>query len=812
MAMPSDFYSSPDGIFANLPPGLPRPPDFPSPEKARRQAKEFCTSILASWSTLNTILNRHEAVLRKRWLKKTKEQRKKILTSAFPDIPSTHRPDYNALRKGRGGGSRDAYLRPYINIEDLVEAKTLLLFLNARGRNPPSMFAHADLDAMHLGLVSGTICPVFLNEYTMFLEGETVNSYGRLVSWNDDDEAFDIMYSGRGVHPGEGLLILETQQGTLEFLLNCCRGILHDMDSAALVDPNIPIQPEPPAIVREPTEWPTMASIAAESPYRVPANIDFERLRAVFAARCSAAADHILTLREDPGYFCDALGDCYEHRQEPMLDVNKKPHPVFGTHLFWARVYGSVIGSAYVALIGYDSLYHQVERLITLRAKYSAKISPKAALPREYMKALLVFRESLDIISKGSIEDLKKAVPASPPIRSLFIREQHAPGSSIIPLRSKDISSDYFFWLFQALWDEEQLFLCRLPDLADEIERLVNSDPKEKAKFSPFVTDMFSDLGLLAGALREVNTYFPWAAGMEQQKDMSYPDGEIFEEAKGLLSLAVNISKYFKDKELVTLKLETPFDGKFTYPSDKRKTRQHVEAMRKAEQNLDSFWETIDLYYRRNTDKTLLETFHHLLPNDRQLERTPEWVPLAAESKLQPALGASDNMHQPFSQLNIQDEIKTPTRSGAEEKVKIKTRGTPCLASQQPQPSEPDIGTTVPHHGTPRHIPDVQPTLHISKRALKVFSTLFHDPSQADQPGEIPWSDFLHAMVSAGFGPVKLYGSVWQFTPTKLDVSRSIQFHEPHPRNKIPFKVARRFGRRLNRAYGWHGAMFTLAE
>jgi hypothetical protein len=98
----------------------------------------------------------------------------------------------------------------------------------------------------------------------------------------------------------------------------------------------------------------------------------------------------------------------------------------------------------------------------------------------------------------------------------------------------------------------------------------------------------------------------------------------------------------------------------------------------------------------------------------------------------------------------------------------------------------------------------------LSKRAFKVFSILFHTPSQSDQPGEIPWSDFLNAMASTGFSPQKLYGSVWQFTPTELDVERSIQFHEPHPQSKIPYRVARRFGRRLQRAYGWHGGMFVL--
>jgi hypothetical protein len=96
-----------------------------------------------------------------------------------------------------------------------------------------------------------------------------------------------------------------------------------------------------------------------------------------------------------------------------------------------------------------------------------------------------------------------------------------------------------------------------------------------------------------------------------------------------------------------------------------------------------------------------------------------------------------------------------------------------------------------------------------------VFKTLFFTPSVTSTPGEVAWSDFLYAMVSMGFVPEKLYGSVWQFSPDpdKLDVDRSIQFHEPHGANtKILYRIARRHGRRLNRAYGWDGSSFILEE
>lgn len=100
-------------------------------------------------------------------------------------------------------------------------------------------------------------------------------------------------------------------------------------------------------------------------------------------------------------------------------------------------------------------------------------------------------------------------------------------------------------------------------------------------------------------------------------------------------------------------------------------------------------------------------------------------------------------------------------------------------------------------------------------RVLKVFKTLFYSPSVTSTPGEVARKDFLYAMLSIGFVPGKLYGSVWQFSPDldKLAVERSVQFHEPHNVNtKILYCIARRHGRRLNRAYGWDGSSFTLEE
>ncbi|KAK5281471.1 hypothetical protein LTR40_004801 [Exophiala xenobiotica] len=208
----SSFYSNPQAFFdmmAQANPNLPVPPSFPSPAEIRRKSRAYSKEIFNSWTNLRDVLARREEVIRKRWMNKRKEQRKKILLAAWPGMPERHRPDFYELQKtGSRAASKniEAFKYPYVNQEDLLQGRALLLFLNSRGRNPPHSFAHADLDATHVGQTSKMIIPVFLNEYTMYIAPESdPDSYGRLVSWDDDDDAFMLMHNCLQFQPGTGL-------------------------------------------------------------------------------------------------------------------------------------------------------------------------------------------------------------------------------------------------------------------------------------------------------------------------------------------------------------------------------------------------------------------------------------------------------------------------------------------------------------------------------------------------------------------------------------------------------------------------------
>lgn len=208
-------------------------------------------------------------------------------------------------------------------------------------------------------------------------------------------------------------------------------------------------------------------------------------------------------------------------------------------------------------------------------------------------------------------------------------------------------------------------------------------------------------------------------------------------------------------------------------------------------------------YTKMNTSREPLE---RLLRSGPTLHHTPDCIEPSTTKPDQNQRDDLEDLTRPLSEIyfdlqqRTEETLTPPLAKKHEKKMKKKTRGVPKppLASKEPTLPQSDQEA------------EPQPTLSVDKRALKAFSTLFFCPSRAAKPGEVPWNDFLHAMKSAGFASEKLYGSVWQFTSSSLKVERRIQFHEPHPAGKIPFRTARRIGRRLNRAYGWRGDMFCL--
>ena len=242
-------------------------------------------------------------------------------------MATTHRPDFHALKteseqqRRTRTQFRDAYLFPYINLEDLSKVKNLLLLLHSRGYTKPHVFAFFDFETQQIGLTSGAIVPSYLGSYTMLLTGETSpETYGRLLSWDDDDNAWDLYTSQIGFQPGEGLIVMEIQDRLLRFLVQCAETIVNDLLQQHKTNLNPPPPPISDKVVID-TEWPSIAAAIAETPYQVPLQFDLARVRLLVNAKRLESEDHIWSMREDPGYFQDYISEWSEHRPERSIDA-----------------------------------------------------------------------------------------------------------------------------------------------------------------------------------------------------------------------------------------------------------------------------------------------------------------------------------------------------------------------------------------------------------------------------------------------------------------------------------------------------------
>ncbi|CAG7950189.1 unnamed protein product [Penicillium olsonii] len=817
---PSSFFKA---MEAGQPGRMPLP-DMKSPAEVRKKAAARKEEIFSKHKILRLILERHEATIQKRWLKKTRQQRLKILLDAWPDMPANHRPDFEAFSKEavkdrlQGTTKRGSFIWPYVNQQDLADTKSFLLLLNARGRHSPSHFAAADNRAIHLGFVSKAIVPIFLNEHVMILNGVTDDSreYGRLVSWHEEPDAFDWMASRKQFLPGEGLIILEAQERILEFLIQCSFGLLHEIDQESMISDDFPILDEPRLKNEsEISGFESLGVMTAEAPYRVPAKLDLSQIESLLTARASAAEDHLWALREDPEYFARVMLEAKDHRQEMLKDITGKSHPSLRPgqqDIIWSRITGTAVSKAYLEVEMFHELSSQAKNLVRLQKQYADQINPSKDLPEEYERQLIRFRHYLTQAAKGPLTTLKLSAIGSPALRPFFSREVPVSPSStkIVSISKPGVKPDklekQLLWLLSTLWEDGQdLFFASMNVIVDELERLLQAEPRARELLSPFINSLIGDLSIISQTLNQLDLYQPWAQTWEN-KLAECEDDLKADYAEQTKSWALMLgATHERGLQLRAAKLANPAGGAFAYPIHKRRNKDNVEALRSAESRLDAFWAAIDQLMKAKAGDLQGTAVQALLSQPRTLQRTREWVEpektaSAPVTQIQNPEFYDWAFYRPIS--SAYSDTSAKILSIAQPKTKVKTRGKAAPQEEAPESEIPQGPGSV----------DIQPTFHVDARTLKVFRIIFFNPATTSTPGEIPWNDFLHSMASVGFTAMKLYGSVWQFQPTKLDVERSIQFHEPHPRGKLPFTTARRFGRRLNRAYGWFGGMFVLKE
>lgn len=801
--------------------------DLPSPkplelDQIRSLANTFAHDIFADWTNLNAILKRFEALIQKRWLKKSAKQRRETLTAAYPSIPLVHRPDFENFRNYSNrhiSRSRTcdagAHLTPHMNLEDLMQGNLLLLFINSRGRIMPSIFVASDVDRAHLSgewherPEKNDLAMYFYDKKTprQYASIDTVSTFPRRIG------------TAHSFTPAYGLLALEIQHCIYHFLLRCVKSILHDIP---ISDQKLaPFQTEPSPLQDSTGAWQSVSQTTLEADYCKPQAAGLARYQQLVQGLRLTAEDHVWSLREDPSYFLESLREWREYRTDSPPETPEH----------WREVASHMLEDTMDAL-------HTYTWLATMFASMRSLGDQIASADRNTLRLLeyeefewVMISKVIDSMIWKCMRNLDISIPRSSGFRGQ-IQAPHDAATCKLKSRcpsphgcesrwnlkksatpAQTRAHKIFFMLSGN--DEHALQLHRLRPIVQEAHYMLEQDSEAGRLIDTCLLVDFFDLAVLADLQHCIHSLRPYsdswfAAGVSDDVYLLKSQEAFWNRCTDLCGAV-----FFSAKR--TTALGDPLDGRFNYPLEKRRTAETVKQMQRAESTLKTFWEQMRLHTRRYG--IILDAFFawHLTSSPLAVRATQDWDEKQAGSG-QPTNGNPDSSYE---EHNYRKFYASPTEKEnkkaeitLEEKTKTKTRGeTNDQVDAVPQPEQDLTAARRDSDGFCKAV-------KVPRREFKVLCALLPSPTTISQaPREVSWNEFISALNKLGLVPEKLYGSVWIFKPLPaghglVRADRSIQFHEPKSvrhGNKIDARMVRRFGDRLKRAFGWDGETFACA-
>ena len=705
--------------------------------ETKKKASQTVTDLSNNWMRLRSILNKYQTSLQHRWMNRNVTKRKKLLLEAWPEMSTQHRPDFHALMNDLSGArQQDAYLLPYINLTDLSRPHNLLNFLKSRAMHTPDVFAWSDsrtvLTASYMKLVEVP------QPYGHTILLTTPKMYGKIVSFND--EAWSIMdvAHSKSFHLGEGLMTLEIQSKILAFLIRCTELLLHDQDLKSVpqyttsVTLSGALKAANPIAAPKPTEWRSRMKANTKAAYEVPRQASLHYLRGLAVAKKDEVEDEIWALRENPSYFQDAL----ENRRQELRTVSRKLtrndqapyHPKYMEEIRQTAC-RDVVQDAYKRLVMWDTFSTDLKELERRRDVLGLQKSSTERPPEEYMDALtnlLMVQRFLMLTPK---RDLELSVSFSQPLEQYYELERILPNPIKVSLRRNQHVAGQIppmLLLIDTLLDESKSFLMGTSKIADEMERLMDSEPSQRKLISATVAKRLSEVA----AIGEIQSYLDQhQPSIVMPKDVEACVGkvqqrvQVVEEIKGIFT-NLNLAHHTTD------------DPQVDYPIGRASTADNTEKMRLAEGRLDGFWRNVDLHCELSCGKTLNGLMGARIGN-RQLLRTPLWQPTA------PTPNKEAFPRRLSNQGAIPQYGESLSPVPGIPKIKPKTRGS---ANPPPDRTPPFIPET-PESSTAAQ----EQVLKLPARAYQTMCALFPSTRQERTPGKVLWDDFLHAFHKMDF-------------------------------------------------------------
>jgi len=105
-----------------------------------------------------------------------------------------------------------------------------------------------------------------------------------------------------------------------------------------------------------------MTEAAAEVPYKAPTHLDTSRLVQLIEARRTLAEEHVMDLREDPGYFVTTVSELVLHLKERDILCDGRTDPSYAKE-HWMQALLGTVDEAYMLLTLWDTMYQKASKL-----------------------------------------------------------------------------------------------------------------------------------------------------------------------------------------------------------------------------------------------------------------------------------------------------------------------------------------------------------------------------------------------------------------------------------------------------------------
>lgn len=815
-------------------------------------AQSYANSIEIDREYLYHGIIRSGPALLKKWRKGDVMGKKEYLMKAQPDIYPFSQPLIEIASRAKmveeARRQKNAYLLPYLNVEDLsMDSVNFIQLLHYRTIFPPQDWVHFDNAQLQPGWKQGGFGEKSA-EGCITLHGD---QYG---TWKEFDR--QAVHRGDAYGAIRGLMILEAQQILMSFLRKMLTTILGNADTshpqeskAETLRSSLPSVAFPhydltscskwihfiEAEHHRKHPWLSAASIYTQQPFSAPMRFDIDAMIEIAETQAMEAGDELWLLQTDLDYFHDLMR---RHEREWLDSVpGVEELKVFSSKYKMDNIGYIMTVKVVIQARDWQWLLEECQAIKEIMKEPDTDTHDGGSLPVRYESAiggLQYLLQEAQSWYQGSLSKLFLKSPSFHSIMEVTATGKDHRNSWALGFDFKNYSQlyqrDRLCWcLYNLTKDPKDLYTFERSVILQHLEKYLETKlgRQETERIDPEMYRCISDMAAVERMLSILELHRP---------NFEYLALHPFLQPRH--AWQVHFWLLIKPSNLSCAKMDLGFvlesSAKFRMPTGRR-DEQWLTQRDVAQQDLNDLWRKAREAYQMmlEASKVPQEFIEPQLAMMRQGTSLDNRAQLDLEKRqilgrLQAARQRTfaESIIPPKDSTSGSTQYHEHPASHIQEPAKSKTKTRPedtsASADQRAKYAAFFAKFTVDEElKEAEKPPPILYTLERGSKQFQTISSMLPDRSKSiEEAGKtMDWLDFVSTMKTLGFAAEHRGGSAFTFkgairlpSDPKTLQKRSFTVHRPHPDTEMGPILLQSLGRRCNRRFGWQRENFAAEE